>query len=187
MLRVCLTIIGVLLGLGFGLCQDGVTGMSPEEGMAQPEVKRKIEWGVWTLALLVGCVLSYAAGRKSGAGLREIPVPVHSKSEETPELVDSVGDKVNRMVPSAAKSILAKIQSLEHQGEDVMATEELNVFLGLGAAVSSESKRAKRAQFIRDVNRVYQMNHGKDMIVREKDVKDRRRTIYVIRPHSSSA
>ena len=68
-----------------------------------------------------------------------------------------------------------------------MSTEELNEFLLLGQDVSSESKRAKRAQFIRDVNRVYQMRHGKDMIAREKDLNDRRRTIYVIHPYSGTA
>ena len=63
----------------------------------------------------------------------------------------------------------------------------MNQFLDLGEEVSSESKRAKRAQFIRDVNRIYQMRHGKDMVVREKDLNDRRRTIDVIHPHLGTA
>ena len=63
----------------------------------------------------------------------------------------------------------------------------MNQFLDLGEEVSSESKRAKRAQFIRDVNRIYQMRHGKDMVVRQKDLNDRRRTIDVIHPHSGTA
>ena len=88
---------------------------------------------------------------------------------------------------SIAKSMLATIQQLEINGEGVMSTEELNLFLDLGVDVSSESKRAKRAQFIRDVNRIYQMRHGEDMIVREKDLNDRRRTIYVIHPRSNIA
>lgn len=60
----------------------------------------------------------------------------------------------------------------------------MNQFLDLGEEVPSESKRA---QFIRDVNRIYQMRHGKDMVVREKDLNDRRRTIDVIHPHSGTA
>ena len=60
----------------------------------------------------------------------------------------------------------------------------MNQFLDLGEEVSSESKRPKRAQFI---NRIYQMRHGKDMVVREKDLNDRRRTIDVIHPHSGTA
>jgi len=63
----------------------------------------------------------------------------------------------------------------------------VNQFLDLGEEVSSESKRAQRAQFIRYVNRIYQMRHGKDMVVREKDLNDRRRTIYVIHSHSGTA
>ena len=87
----------------------------------------------------------------------------------------------------SAAAILADIVELEQLGARIMATEEVNQFLDLGEEVSSESKRAKRAQFIRDVNRIYQMRHGKDMIVREKDLNDRRRTIYVIHPHSGTA
>ena len=60
----------------------------------------------------------------------------------------------------------------------------MNQFLDLGEEVSSESKRA---QFIRYVNRIYQMRHGKDMVVREKDLNDRRRTICVIHSHSGTA
>ena len=88
---------------------------------------------------------------------------------------------------SAARAILSLISELEAAGGRIMSTEELNDFLELGQDVSSESKRAKRAQFIRDVNRVYQMRHGKEMIVREKDLNDRRRTIYVIHPCSGTA
>ena len=83
--------------------------------------------------------------------------------------------------------ILTLISDLEEAGGRIMSTEEVNDFLQLGQDVSAESKRAKRAQFIRDVNRVYQMRYGNDMIVREKDLNDRRRTIYVIHPCSGTA
>ena len=63
----------------------------------------------------------------------------------------------------------------------------MNQFLDLGEVVSSKSKRPQRAQCIRDINRIYQMRHGKDMVVREKDLNDRRRTIDVIHPHSGTA
>lgn len=84
-------------------------------------------------------------------------------------------------------AVLDQLEQLEQLGARIMSTEEINQFLDLGGEVSSESRRAKRAQFIRDVNRAYQMRHGKDLIVREKDLNDRRRTIYVIHPHSGTA
>ena len=86
-----------------------------------------------------------------------------------------------------AEAIIARIAELEQLGPRILSTEEINQFLALGDDVSSESKRAKRAQFIRDVNRMYRMRHGSDMIVREKDLNDRRRTIYVIHPHLETA
>lgn len=139
----------------------------------------------WVLALLLAGGLSYAAGRKSGVGRKRKGAGDEPNSENSYKSAEANGG--NPELPTAAESILAKIKQLEKDGEGVMATEELNRFLELGVGVSSESKRAKRAQFIRDVNRVYQMRHGKNMIVREKDRNDRRRTIYVIHPHSSNA
>ncbi len=143
--------------------------------------------GAWVLVLLVAGGLSYAAGRKSSAGREQTRTFVRSEKEGVLKTENAKWDGLSPELPTAAKDILAKIHQLEKDGENVMATEELNLFLDLGVGVSSESKRAKRAQFIRDVNRVYQMRHGKDMILREKDLNDRRRTIYVIHPHSSNA
>lgn len=143
--------------------------------------------GLWILALFMAVGLAYATGRRSGAARKHTETFVQPRQEDVLINAEANGDEVNPDKALTAKSILAKIHQLEANGEGVMATEELNFFLGLGVGVSSESKRAKRAQFIRDVNRVYQMRHGKDMIVREKDLNDRRRTIYVIHPHSSTA
>ena len=74
------------------------------------------------------------------------------------------------------------VQVLEALGEVKWRTEEFNEHLGLGSDLSEESKRARRAQFIRDLNREYQLKHGTDLICREKDPEDRRRTYYIIRP-----
>ena len=142
---------------------------------------------VWVLVLLLAVGLSFAAGIKNGSARQQHRPIVQRGSGDGLKIAATDGAGVNHQLSMGPKSILAKIQQLEKDGEGLMSTEELNLFLDLGAGVSSESKRAKRAQFIRDVNRVYQMRHGEDMIVREKDLNDRRRTIYVIHPHLSNA
>ena len=69
----------------------------------------------------------------------------------------------------------------------VLGTEEINLLFGLTVDMSAESKRAKRAQYIREVNREYRVLHNADLIRREKDSKDRRRTVYIIHPRLKSA
>ena len=86
-----------------------------------------------------------------------------------------------------ASRVLGEVATLESMGMLVLSSQELNVHLNMGENVSAESCRARRAQFIRDVNREYQARHGVDLIFRERDAIDRRRTNYVIRPHSSPA
>lgn len=79
------------------------------------------------------------------------------------------------------------IVQLEQLDERVLGTEEINLLFGLTVDMSAESKRAKRAQYIREVNREYRVLHNADLIRREKDSKDRRRTVYIIHPRLKSA
>lgn len=72
-------------------------------------------------------------------------------------------------------------------GNRQMDTIELNAFLDLDTEQSEETKRARRAQAIRDVNREYNLFYGVDLIERIKDASDRRRTTYIIRPDSGTA
>ena len=137
---------------------------------------------MWGVVLVVCAGAAFLMGRQSGtmeAGAVEGNRP---KTEFLGEERDNGKDTGHS--PAA---ILHRIETLEQAGPRIMSTEEVNQFLDLAGDLSSESRRAKRAQFIRDVNRVYQMRHGKDMIVREKDLNDRRRTIYVIHPRSGTA
>ena len=105
--------------------------------------------------------------------------------------IDSVGRMKHKGMEAETTSIAAAegqamnsedVQALEALGDVKWRTAEFNQYLHLGADLSEESKRARRAQFIRDVNREYQLKHSCDLISREKDPEDRRRTYYVIRP-----
>ena len=155
-------------------------------GFSDIEEETSPRLGLWMLVLFMVGGLAYAAGIKSGAYRKQAGAFAQPQEGALKNAqVKAIGMKTEQS--SVAKSMLATIQQLENNGEGVMSTEELNLFLDLGVDVSSESKRAKRAQFIRDVNRIYQMRHGEDMIVREKDLNDRRRTIYVIHPRSNNA
>ena len=144
--------------------------------------KAQLPTMLWVAVLVVMAGAAFVAGKQSAAKDKNGVVAVRAQAGQPAE-----GQDKRKEVEQSAAAILADIVELEQLGARIMATEEVNQFLDLGEEVSSESKRAKRAQFIRDVNRIYQMRHGKDMIVREKDLNDRRRTIYVIHPHSGTA
>lgn len=72
-------------------------------------------------------------------------------------------------------------------GLDRLDTDSLNRLLGLELEQSQETKRARRAQAIRLVNQEYRMRYGVDLIHRNRDENDRRRTTYLIKRHSGSA
>ena len=72
-------------------------------------------------------------------------------------------------------------------GKETLDTSEFNAFIGLDEDSSEESKRSRRAQIIRQVNQEYQLLHGQELITRQKDPIDRRRTTYIIRPYSNNA
>ena len=80
-----------------------------------------------------------------------------------------------------------RIMELESLPERTLGTEELNAHIGIQEDSSSEAKRARRAQFIRDINQEYELRYGKALISRDRDPNDRRRTVYVITPHSGNA
>lgn len=140
---------------------------------------------MWSFVLLMVAGVSFGLGRRVAQASRV----AYSTSEVSKggHLTSTMDVDPSNVESTSAQAILSLISDLEEAGGSIMSTEELNDFLGLGHDVSSESKRAKRAQFIRDVNRVYQVRHGKEMIVREKDLNDRRRSIYVIHPYSGTA
>lgn len=100
---------------------------------------------------------------------------------------DSGQSSVADMDRAEMQRVQQDVAGLETLGEVVLTSQELNVHLNMGEGVSAESRRARRAQFVRDVNREYQVRHGADLIFRERDPEDRRRTNYVIRPRSSHA
>lgn len=156
-----------------------------EEPLAE-DAQANMPLALWAAVLLIVAGVSFGVGRRGG---QSAAIPSTSNQGkhivEVTSTMDVGPSKAEKN--SAARAILSLISELEAAGGRIMSTEELNDFLELGQDVSSESKRAKRAQFIRDVNRVYQMRHGKEMIVREKDLNDRRRTIYVIHPCSGTA
>ena len=72
-------------------------------------------------------------------------------------------------------------------GKVKMDTTEFNALIGLDEDSSEESKRSRRAQVIRQVNQEYMLIYGQELITRQKDSVDRRRTNYIIRPYSDNA
>ena len=134
-------------------------------------------------ALLFGTGLGFTLQRRrSGA--------VSNGEASTPaaDVLRDLGQSpVSDMDRAEPQRVQQDVAGLETLGEVVLTSQELNVHLNMGEGVSAESRRARRAQFIRDVNREYQVRHGADLIFRECDPEDRRRTNYVIRPRSSHA
>lgn len=165
--------------LPFDQGADSVDSVATEDAGREKAQLPTMLWGL-VLVVLVGA--AFAAGKQSAS---KDQVGVEAMRAQVGQPSERQGN--GKEVEQSAAAILEDIVELERLGARIMSTEEVNQFLDLGEEVSSESKRAKRAQFIRDVNRVYQMRHGKDMIVREKDLNDRRRTIYVIHPRSGTA
>lgn len=158
---------------------ESANTMAIEGGGGEKTQLPTMLWG-GVLVIMVGA--AFVVGKQSASKDKGGVVAIRAQTAQPAE-----GQDNRKEVGQSAAAILDDIVELEQLGARIMATEEVNQFLDLGEEVSSESKRAKRAQFIRDVNRVYQMRHGKDMIVREKDLNDRRRTIYVIHPRSGTA
>lgn len=134
-----------------------------------------LEW-LWkpTLASVL-IALAFLAGRRT---------TVWQSSRKSQASLQAEGERPDRPKYSEMSPLTASFLSC---GKKFMDTAEINAFLGLDEDTSEESKRSRRAQAIRMVNQEYQMGFGQDLIVREKDSIDRRRTTYFIRPHSDSA
>ncbi len=161
-----------------------MTPMPPSISDAGKEASTGWPWerGLILVTLGFGLAVGWAVGRR-----RQVPVSLESTGSS---MVKS--EPAEMPLPSAREgqaSLAAKTRSnpevdaLEALGTVVMSSAELNAHLELDKQLSSESRRARRAQFIREVNREYQRRHGVDLIFREQDPNDRRRTHYVIRPH----
>ncbi len=161
-----------------------MTPMSPSVSDAGREAGAGWPWerGLILLTLGFGLVVGWAVGRR-----RQVPVSLEStgSSAVKPQATDMpLPSPPERQVSFAAKTRSnPEVDALEALGMVVMSSAELNAHLELDNQLSSESRRARRAQFIREVNREYQRCHGVDLIFREQDSNDRRRTHYVIRPH----
>lgn len=152
------------------------------------EAQATLAMPVWPivglLALLLGAGVGVAMGRRSGLQLADgMPQAGRGQFAEPPAPT-SAG--VNGLYAETSR-VREEVAALESMGALILSSQELNIHLNMGENVSAESCRARRAQFIRDVNREYQARHGVDLIFRERDANDRRRTNYVIRPHSSPA
>ena len=121
--------------------------------------------------LLGGYILGRGAKAESPVVKEAVPRPA-AFSAEVSSSIDNFSLLTSRFI-------------LEGEGE--MDTAKLNAFLGLDVDQSEETKRARRAQCIRDVNQEYKLVYGVELIHRKRDEADRRRTTYIIQPHSESA
>ena len=123
------------------------------------------------LALVVAFVLGRVVARKQDDVVNE--VPASTPTEPAPVKVGA-----------GLSPTVLKFHSL---GPISMDTEEVNALLNLGDDLTGETKRARRAQAIRQVNQEYALRYGVDLIRRERHEADRRRTTYVIQPYSGNA
>ena len=123
------------------------------------------------LALVVAFVLGRGVSRKRDAAANAVPASAQSGTAQV-------------KVDVGLSPTVLKFHSL---GPISMDTEEVNALLNLGDDLTGETKRARRAQAIRQVNQEYALRYGVDLIRRERHEADRRRTTYVIQPYSDNA
>lgn len=132
------------------------------------------------VSLVLALVLAMIAGFFGG---KRVSLKRETQPAEEARVPEGNGQQKSSLSQGQAK----RIMELESLPERTLGTEELNAHIGIQEDSSSEAKRARRAQFIRDINQEYELRYGKSLISRDKDPNDRRRTVYVITPHSSSA
>lgn len=132
------------------------------------------------VSLVLALVLAMIAGFFGG---KRVSLKRETQPAEEARVPEGNGQQKSSLSQGHAK----RIMELESLPERTLGTEELNAHIGIQEDSSSEAKRARRAQFIRDINQEYELRYGKSLISRDKDPNDRRRTVYVITPHSSSA
>ena len=75
---------------------------------------------------------------------------------------------------------LALLQKLLSYSGQCLSTEALDSLLGIDEKVNFDSRRMKRARLIKEINRRYLEQAGKELIVREKNSEDRRFIRYTI-------
>ena len=156
-----------------------VTPLSPAADMASEDSTLsgpRTHMFSLVFALVVAMIAGFIGGKR-----------VSSKREPQPVEEASIPAGKGQHKGSLSQGHAKRIMELESLPERTLGTEELNAHIGIQEDSSSEAKRARRAQFIRDINQEYELRYGKTLISRDKDPNDRRRTVYVITPHSSSA
>lgn len=175
------------------LVQPGTAGkVARPESLSNPDSGRtpigptgtELFWPVALslLAFLLGRWFGAIRSSKKQAPMEDAESPQGLNGHPNGTTEEGSGAEVGKV---ERLSRLAK--GLHSLGESELDTVELNRMLGLDELASDESVRAKRAQLIRDVNREYRLFFDCDLVVRRKDPTDKRRTRYLITPHSVSA
>lgn len=75
-----------------------------------------------------------------------------------------------------------EFETLALRTAEVLSTEEFDVLIGNELELSPESLRSRRSKAIRSINSEAQLVLGYDLIERERDLLDRRKVTYRIRP-----
>lgn len=157
------------------------------ESLAEPpvqvETKEAVSLGkLWPLmmALLAFLIGGWFGARRSQSPPRD--------AGESPVAVSGDGAAGNSGSKKDEQQLVTKLsmlaRGLHDLGDVELDTAEFNRMLGLEDVASEESIRAKRANLIRDINREYDLFFQQELIQRRKDPMDKRRTLYLITPHS---
>ncbi|MCH1581872.1 MAG: hypothetical protein L7S63_02020 [Flavobacteriales bacterium] len=147
--------------------------ISEDEGEGADADPEERPWQ--TLAVVLSVIAAFVLGRRRGRDQGD-----NAEIVTTPKPAGSA--HVNEAV--GLSPVVLKFHSL---GPIQMDTEEVNALLDLGDDLTGETKRARRAQAIRQVNQEYVLRYGANLIRRERHKADRRRTTYVIQPYSGNA
>lgn len=104
---------------------------------------------------------------------------VRSKSRPAAAMMDDV-----KRFPGTASDFPPLLSDFLHAlmpfAGQAIETEQVDRLLKMGSDETDETRRARRAKFIRESNEWSQQEIGLDLISRERNPKDRRRTLYVI-------
>lgn len=73
------------------------------------------------------------------------------------------------------------IKRLMLLGEQLLTNQELDIILGITDELNADSKRVKRSRIIQEVNAEYQLMAGKEIIIRQRDPKDKRYMLYQVK------
>lgn len=78
------------------------------------------------------------------------------------------------------EDLITFISQLEDHSGYMLDVKDLDQILGISDIQIDETRRYKRSTYLNTINEYYNKSHHKDLIVRIKDPKDRRRFIYKI-------